>query len=158
MRAEVYIRELHTETINDKGLEVLLKIQGIFSEWARNVGAVLSISGIVAMCSFFYSLDAVACAYEGVFPPPAPQNGHAMQIYRIVQHILSLAAFSLLTWCIHTLFHYFFLIPKKEGYQKEIEALLNANPGFLSAIKRVDLNLHEEIVGFLPDCNEHFAT
>lgn len=158
MHAETYIREIRTETVNEKGLEVLLKIQEIFNEWGKTRGAVLSVSGIVAMCLCCWGLEAATCTYERLFPPPIPPNGLPMQVYRIVQHVLSVVAFSLLTWCIHTLFFYLFLEPKKEGFQKELEGLLNESPGFLRAIKRVDLDLYQKIVNFLPACSEHFAT
>lgn len=158
MHVDTYTYEIRTRTPNAKCIEVVLKIQAIIAEWGKSIATILTLSGIVTTILFFWSLDTVTCAYERLFPPPVPPIGHAMQIYRVTQHVLLFVAFSLLTWCVHTLLHFLFLIPKKEMLQKELESLLTANPGFLNAIKQVDLNLYEKIVTFLPDESEHFAT
>lgn len=157
MHANTYTREIHVTMPNEKGIEVLLKIQAIFTDWGKSAATILTVSGIVATLLFFWSLDTVTCMYEQLFPPPMPPIGHVMRVYRITQHILSFAALSLLTWLIHTMLDCFFLTPKKEGFQKELESLLTQYPGFLDAIKGLDLDLHIKIIGFLPAESEHFA-
>ncbi len=158
MHIETYTYEIRTRTPNAKCIEVVLKIQAIIADFGKSVATVLALSGITATILFFWNLDTITCTYECVFPPPVPPIGHAMQIYRFTQHILSFAALSFLTWCIHTLLYAFLVVPKKEALQKELENLLTANPGFLNAIRQVDLSLYEQTVAFLPAESEHFAT
>lgn len=158
MHVDTYTYEIRTRTPNTKCIEVVLKIQAIIAELGKSVATILTLSGTMATLLFFWNLDSITCVYERVFPPPVPPIGHAMQIYRFTQHILSVAALSFLTWCIHTLLYAFFVVPKKEELQKELENLLTANPGFLNAIRQVDLSLYEQTVAFLPAESEHFAT
>ncbi|OGY30766.1 MAG: hypothetical protein A3C02_03140 [Candidatus Andersenbacteria bacterium RIFCSPHIGHO2_02_FULL_45_11] len=158
MHIETYTQEIRVRTPNQKCIQVVLQIQGIIAEWGKSVATILTLSGVMATLLFFWNLDTITCTYERMFPPPIPPIGHAMQIYRFTQHILSFAALSFLTWCIHTLLFAFFVVPKKEALQKELESLLTTNPGFLNAIRQVDLSLYEQTVAFLPAESEHFAT